>query len=68
MQLVALDFIIPWKALYMFRVPFAPIISPNLVTARAGRSRLPIIFQPTGSDNIPIHDIQTTACTILRHS
>jgi hypothetical protein len=26
MQLVALDFIIPWKALYMFRVLFTPII------------------------------------------
>jgi hypothetical protein len=26
MQLVALGFIIPWKALYMFRVLFAPII------------------------------------------
>jgi hypothetical protein len=26
MQLVALDYIIPWKALYMFRVLFAPII------------------------------------------
>jgi hypothetical protein len=26
MQLVALVFIIPWKALYMFRVLFAPII------------------------------------------
>jgi hypothetical protein len=26
MQLVVLVFIIPWKALYMFRVLFAPII------------------------------------------
>jgi hypothetical protein len=26
MQLVALFFIIPWKALYMFRMLFAPII------------------------------------------
>jgi hypothetical protein len=26
MQLVALFFIIPWKALYMFRVLFSPII------------------------------------------
>jgi hypothetical protein len=26
MQLVALVFIIPWKALYMFRVLFSPII------------------------------------------
>jgi hypothetical protein len=26
MQLVALVFIIPWKALYMFRMLFAPII------------------------------------------
>jgi hypothetical protein len=26
MQLVALVFIIPWKALYLFRVLFAPII------------------------------------------
>jgi hypothetical protein len=30
MQIVALVFIIPWKALYMFRVLFAPIIRSAL--------------------------------------
>jgi hypothetical protein len=30
MQLVALVFIVPWEALYMFRVLFAPIIGSVL--------------------------------------
>ena len=58
MQLGAIAFIVLEKALYMFRVLFAPIIRSvlKLYMQSLVRCPLPIIFQQTGSDFTPLHD------------
>jgi hypothetical protein len=52
MQLVAIVFIIPWKALYMFRVLFTPIIRSALklymqflVKSRVGMVSDPVCYK-----------------------
>jgi hypothetical protein len=69
MQLGAIVFIIPWKALYVFRVLFTPIIRSVLklymqllVHSCIGMVSDPVCYKMIGSRE------RTALCTVLRHS
>jgi hypothetical protein len=82
MQLGAIVFIIPWKALYMFRVLVTPIIRSVLklhmqllVQSRIGMVSDPVCYKMIRSRErtlLTTYHLVTivpiTACTVLRHS
>jgi hypothetical protein len=53
MQLVALVFVIPWEALYMFRVLFAPIIRSVL------KLNMPLLVQLYDCTNNCMYSFKT---------
>jgi hypothetical protein len=82
MQLGAIVFIIPWKALYMFRVLFTPIIRgilklymQLLVQSRIGMVSAPVCYKMIRSRERAASVVRSlyaivpiTACAVLRHS
>jgi hypothetical protein len=74
MQVGAIVFIIPWKALCMFRVLFTPIIRSVLklymqllVQSRIGRVSDPVCYKMIRSWERTLI-VPITACEVLGHS